>query len=142
MSRFCLAPRAPYSSLLKQPKESKKRKPVKSARDRDDKHLAAVRRCPCIACDTDPARVAAHVRMSAPGKPVTGIGVKPDDRYTLPLCDDCHTRQPDAQHNVGEVKFWAALGLDPLAICAKLYAASPDVPKMRDFIFAAREGRK
>lgn len=80
--------------------------------------------------------------MSAPGKPVTGIGIKPDDKYTLPLCSDCHTRQPHAQHNVGEVKFWADLGLDPLVICERLYTASPDISRMRDVIFKAREVRR
>lgn len=141
---FHVSPRAPFGSLLKQPGASKKRKAksTRSARDLDDAHLAAVRRCPCLSCDNDPAGEAAHVRMSAPGKPVTGIGVKPHDRYTLPLCSTCHTRSPEAQHNVGEVAFWSDLGIDPLVICERLYAVSPDVPKMREVIFAARENRK
>ena len=138
---FHVSPRAPYGSLLKQFGEPKKRKPVKVARDRDDKHLAAVRKCPCLSCDQDPAGEAAHVRMSAPGKTITGIGIKPDDKYSLPLCHGCHVANPTAQHNVGEIPFWGALGLDPLVICERLYAVSPDIEAMRDVIFKARETR-
>ena len=140
MSRFCLSP-APVGSLLKSTEPKRNRKPAKSARNTDDKHLAAVRRLPCLSCDNDPARVAAHVRMSAPGKPNAGVGCKPGDEWSLPLCDDCHTRRPDAQHNVGEPDFWARLGLDPLKICADLAAVSPDVPKMRNVIHRAKEAR-
>lgn len=143
MSRFCIAPRAPFGSLLKSAEPKRKRKPVKSARDRDDAHLAAVRRLPCLRCDNDPAGVAAHVRLAeAPWKPITGIGIKPDDKWTVPLCDDCHTRDRDSQHNVGEPVFWARLLLNPLKIAADLYAVSPDVAKMRDVIHAAKEARQ
>lgn len=141
---FHVSPRAPYGSLLKQPAGDKKRKakPAKSARERDEKHLAAVRRCPCVACDVDPAGVAAHVRMSAPGKPNAGIGSKPDDRDALPLCPTCHTDGKEAQHKIGEADFWNRLGLNPIAICWKLYEVSPDVAKMRAVIHAVKEGRK
>ena len=141
MSRFCIADRAPFGSLLKQP-NAKKRKPVKLARSRDNMHLAAVRRLPCLSCNRDPGGVAAHVRMSAPGKPNAGVGCKPDDWWALPLCDNCHTRGPTAQHNVGEPTFWRRLGIDPLALCAAIYAVSPDVPKMRDAISKATGTQK
>src|SRR5581483_4605198 len=110
-------------------------------RNTDDMHLAAVRRLPCISCDVDPAGVAAHVRKSAPGKPITGIGIKPDDKWTVPLCDDCHTRRPDAQHNIGEPVFWARLGLDPFKLAADLAAVSPDIAKKRDVVHRAKEAR-
>jgi hypothetical protein len=151
VSRFNIQPRAPYGSLLKgaKPEPSRKAKPAKakhkparSAREHDNKHLAAVRLCPCVSCDNDPAREAAHVSMSRAGKPIKGVGNKADDRWTLPLCHGCHVGNVDAQHNVGEAKFWSGLGIDPLALCAELHAVSPDVPKMRAVIFKARENRR
>ncbi len=134
---FNISPRAAYGSLLKSERPAK-HKPHRPARDKDDKHLAAVRQCMCLSCGKDPAGVAAHVRMSAPGKPITGIGIKPDDKYTLPLCPTCHTDSPEAQHEVGEVHFYRKLGIDALVVCARLYAVSPDVEAMRAVIQAAR----
>jgi hypothetical protein len=107
-----------------------------------NKYLTEIRRLPCISCDQDPAREAAHVRYSAPGKPNAGMGAKPADRYTLPLCSHCHTRGPHSQHRVGEDAFWSDLGLDPLEVCEQLNAAFPDLQKMRAVIFAARERRR
>lgn len=146
-----ISPVAAFGSLLKGstvPRErvgkpiAKRAKPAKAERGTDARHLAAVRRCPCLSCDNDPAGEAAHVRMTRAGKPIAGTGNKPADRWALPLCRACHTADKAAQHRVGEVAFWSALGLDPLAIAARLYADSPDVPAMRAVIFKEREGRK
>jgi hypothetical protein len=115
---------------------------VQGAVHNDAKYLALVRRCPCLGCDTDPAGVAAHIRMTRIGKPITGAGLKPGDHWTLPLCAQCHTDGPGAQHVVGEVPFWRDLGLDPLPICQQLYAASPSLGAMRAVVFAEREKRK
>ena len=143
MSRFCITPRAPFGSLLKSGAEpGRKRKPAEASQSRDAKHLAAVRRLPCLSCDIDPAGVAAHLRMSLPGKPNPGVGRKPDDCDTVPLCPHCHTDGPAAQHNVGEANFWEGLKLDPYSIAKSLYAVSPDVPKMRDVIHKAKEARR
>lgn len=133
---FNISPRAPYGSLLKEARPAKHNK--RPARDENPKHLAAVRQCQCISCARTNQIEAAHVRMSAPGKPNPGVGMKPDDKYTLPLCDVCHRTGPNAQHEVGEIKFWGSLGIDPLVVCARLYAVSPDVEKMRAVIAAAR----
>lgn len=134
---FNVSPRAPYGSLLKSERPAK-HKPHRPARDKDDKHLAAVRQCMCLSCGSERDIEAAHVRMSTPGRPNPGIGIKPDDKHSLPLCAGCHRTRPDAQHEVGEIKFWGALGIDPLVICERLYAVSPDVAKMREVIREAR----
>lgn len=137
-----LSPIAAPGSLFKRIRPELRRRRKQANREHDDRHLAAVRRCPCLACDQDPAGEAAHLRIGAPDKPLAGIGRKPDDRWALPLCPDCHARAPGAQHRIGEVPFWTALGLDPLAIAARLFAVSPDVPAMRAIVFAEREKRK
>lgn len=132
-----VSPRAPYGSLLKEARPAKHNK--RPARDKDDTHLAAVRQCMCLSCGIDREIEAAHIRFSAPGKPNPGVGMKPDDKYTLPLCATCHRSSPTAQHEVGEVKFWAALGIEPLVVAARLHDASPDVEKMRAVIAAVRQ---
>ncbi|MDQ2079523.1 hypothetical protein RA307_04955 [Xanthobacteraceae bacterium Astr-EGSB] len=141
-----ISPIAPPGSLLKVAPREHATKPARrpkstKGRDLDAKHLALVRRCPCLSCDADPAGEAAHVRMSGPDKPMPGAGAKPSDRFALPICPACHTRGARAQHRVGEARFWRGLGLDPLLICAELYAASPDIEAMRAVVFKHREGR-
>ena len=56
--------------------------------NRDSKRLAAVRKLPCADCRHPPPSQAAHSNFSEHGK---GMGIKADDRYTVPLCYRCHT---------------------------------------------------
>ena len=63
--------------------------------------------------------------MSVPGKPNAGVGAKPDDKYTLPLCGSHHR----AQHHGSERKFWEVLELDPIKYALELYEASGDYEK-------------
>jgi hypothetical protein len=126
---------APYGSLLKGAVPTKARKTEKpGARKTDGEHLEAVRQCSCLACGADPAGEAAHVRMTAPGKTSPGMGRRPDDEHTVPLCHACHMRQ----HEIGEVKFWADVGVDPLKVAAALYRMSPRTEAMRAAVFAAQ----
>jgi hypothetical protein len=142
MSYQRISPISAPGSLFKSATPSRKRKSGRQGEvKRDANYLALIRRCPCLSCDCDPAGVAAHVRMTRVGKPITGTGIKPGDQWTLPLCDVCHTNGPQAQHVVGELKFWSDLGLDPLVICQRLYSASPDIEVMRQVCFDARNGR-
>ena len=45
-------------------------------------HLAFIRLLPCVACGKAPPSEAANVRTGTDG----GVGMKPGDRYTVPLC--------------------------------------------------------
>jgi hypothetical protein len=93
-------------------------------RERDNKHLAFIRRLPCAACGTTAGSDAAHLRAGdlSIGKRPTGKAEKPSDRWTTPLCRPCHERQ----HSGAELAFWSDLGIDPFALCQALYAASGD----------------
>lgn len=128
MSTRIAAPAAP-GSLFKQPRPERKKKLQmgRKPRQRDSSHLEAIRQCPCVKCGIDPAGEAAHVRITREGKPIAGIGNKPDDAWTTPLCHDHHMEQ----HSVGEISFWAEVGIDPLKLAAKLYAVSPNTEAMR-----------
>ena len=93
-------------------------------RERDNKHLAFIRRLPCASCGIAGPCDAAHLRAGdiTIGKRHTGKAEKPSDRWTTPLCRDCHTKQ----HSGAELAFWHALGIDPFELCQALYAVSGD----------------
>lgn len=115
--------------------------------ERDEKHLKLIRQCFCLNCGIDPCGEAAHVRLSsaAHGKRKTGIGQKPADKWAVPLCPGCHTRDPDSQHQIGEMTFWHRVGLNPIIVALKLWDATGDLQKMRAICFnaiAERESRE
>lgn len=127
----------PPGTMLKGSFETTKKLKLRSM-PTDPAYLAMVRQCPCLRCGLDPCWEAAHVRMSsgARGK-AGGMRKKPDDKYALPLCSPCHTRDPDSQHKVGELIFWHRVGLNPLAVCDRLHARRGDVVAMRAVIFTS-----
>lgn len=134
-----IRPVAPVGSLLKgsQPKKVKKVEGFKTPRLRVEEHLEAIRQCPCLSCGRDPSNEAAHVRMAdaEKGKRHTGMSEKPGDFDALPLCRWCHQDAPNAQHKIGEKPFWRALGLDPIELCQRLRALSPNTEAMRALCF-------
>ncbi len=101
----------------------------RKARERDEGYLEQIRQCPCLKCGIDPCNEAAHVRMSAPGKPNPGVGSRPDDRFSLPLCHADHMQQ----HDVGERDFWHDLGIDPFPACDRLHALKYSTEAMRAY---------
>ena len=99
-------------------------------RERDNGHLAYIRRLSCAACGRAGPCDAAHVRMPdlERGKRYTGKAEKPSDRWTVPLCRPCH----ETQHSGSEAAFWSALGIDVIALCIRLYADSTAGQKDQD----------
>ncbi len=71
----------------------------------------------------------AHIRFSQhyAGARNPGLQRKPDDRWVLPLCAHEHR----LQHSMGERDYWAELGVDPHALAAALFDASPDIAEMQ-----------
>lgn len=117
-------------SLLKpdlRPAKPRLKETSRQPRERDDAHLAAIRQLPCLKCAAVPCGEAAHVRMpsGAHGKK-SGMGEKPSDQWALPLCHRDHMEQ----HRIGEAKFWHELGINPVLLCVRLNAESPDIDKM------------
>jgi hypothetical protein len=126
---------APPGSLFKSETPKHKARPK---REKSPDYLGLIRRCPCLSCDNDPAGEAAHYRASALGKPVTGTGIKPDDRFALPLCPTCHR----IQHAVGEPTFWNSLELEPAVIAARLFYCRRDFEAMRKICHYWKERRR
>lgn len=81
-------------------------------------YLDRIRALPCLACGRVPCQ-AAHVRFSdgLVGKVNPGIGKKPEDKWVVPLCVDCHTDQ----HKHGERVWWEEQRIDVIAVCQALW---------------------
>ena len=94
-------------------------------------HLAFIRLLPCVACGKAAPSEAAHVRTGTDG----GVGMKPGDRYAIPLCTACHAKQ----HRVGELTFWSALRIDPVNVALRLWTMSADVKAGERTVFRARQ---
>lgn len=79
-------------------------------------HLQWIRGCVCVMFSSECSGPieAAHIRNGTDG----GTGLKPSDRYVVPLCRHHHAMQ----HAVGEKTFWA--GHDPLKIAARYWKES------------------
>jgi hypothetical protein len=116
------APRIPRTVARHRPKPNLHRRV---------QHLAFVRQLPCAACGKPAPSEAAHVRTGTDG----GAGVKPGDRYAVPLCTACHAKQ----HRIGELTFWSALRIDPLNVALRLWTVSADLKAGERTVFRARQ---
>ena len=65
----------------------------------------------------------------------SAVGVKPGERYAVPLCAACHAKQ----HRIGELSFWAALRIDPLNVASRLWTVSADLVAGERTVFRARQ---
>ena len=84
------------------------KKAKRATRWRSQAHTKHVRGFACAMCGSMTNVIAAHVRFGSSA----GLGEKPDDWRTAPLCDGpfsnaqgmlgCH----NVQHTIGEPKFW------------------------------------
>jgi len=102
-------------------------------------HLAFIRKLPCVVCLTRRNVEAAHVRMGNPlyGKRQAGMGEKPNDAFTLPLCAAHH----DEQHSMNEAAFWMELSIDPLQLALSLFGSSGDEESAEQIIRVHRGDR-
>lgn len=84
-------------------------------------HLDFIRSLPCISCGDNICTEAAHIRYtdSSVAKMNAGIGAKPADYFTVPLCSECHLIQ-----GKNEKEFWAVMGIDPVKKALALWAYS------------------
>lgn len=87
-------------------------------------HLAFIRTLPCVICGDDTTTEAAHVRMMdiRIAKPITGMQIKPDDKFTLPLCGAHHREQ----HTMKEGNFWLGYDADPVLLSLALFSVTGD----------------
>lgn len=89
-------------------------------------YLDRIRALPCLKCGRSPCE-AAHVRFSdaRAAKVNPGFGAKPEDRWAVPLCAECH-RGLKGQHTRGEQDWWAALKIDVIATASFLWGVKAE----------------
>lgn len=97
---------------------------IKNPRIHDEGHLRFIRDLSCVSCMDNTSTEAAHLRSGSlkHGKRETGMGEKPSDCWTLPLCSACHREQ----HDVGERDFFEELRIDPFVLAPALHRVSGD----------------
>ena len=125
LSRQAIALEAIINAVQRQP------------RVHDEAHLEFVRSLPCVACGNNISTEACHIRHSdlRVAKRQVGIGEKPSDVWTVPMCGQCHRRQ----HEMGnERAFWQQVGIDPILIALALYAVSGDHERGCEIVANAR----
>jgi hypothetical protein len=124
----------------------------RAPRRRDRRYLGAIARLPSLISGKEPVEVC-HLRYGEPdrGKPPTGMGEKPDDKWTLPLTPEEHRLGVRAQHAGNEREWWASHGIDPVAVCEVLYRTWSEKPwddaevriaRMRQIVMHARMGMR
>tara|TARA_X000001382_G_scaffold47032_1_gene31847 strand:+ start:541 stop:873 length:333 start_codon:yes stop_codon:yes gene_type:complete len=91
---------------------------------RSKKHLMFVASKPCLICGREDVQ-AAHVRYSG-----AGMGMKPCDIFTTPLCLDHHREQ----HTMNEKMFWILYKINPIARAMCFALESPD-KKVRERVY-------
>lgn len=98
------------------------KKAKRSSRWRSQAHCNFVRSHACAKCHDTAGIEVAHVRLGSGA----GMGQKPSDWRTVPLCRDHHAEQ----HRIGERTFWADFDIEGLieAFCK----ASPKAREIRD----------
>lgn len=100
----------------------------------DADYLGLVRQLPCLCCGMEPSE-AAHVRFaSAAFGKASGLGKKPEDKWTLPLRSGDHRLAKTAQHNRNEREFWESLGIDALLAATRLWDARGDIVRMNSVV--------
>lgn len=102
-----------------------------------DKHLAALRKCPCAATLRMPAGEVHHLKH---GTGERGAGQRSSDRWGLPLSREPHEIVERAGSR-REHATLASLGVpDPIGLADALWKASPNVPAMTKIILAHHKG--
>ncbi len=92
-------------------------------RIKDERFLTYIRGKRCCACGSLTNIQAAHLRGARPdlGKRPTGMGERPDDKWSIPLCSNCHLDSPAAVHKIGEARFFEKMSFDPFELAVALY---------------------
>lgn len=109
-----------------------KRKPNPRRQVEHRKFIAAIGIC--LGCSAVGECECAHVRNNTNG----GMGLKPSDRFTVPLGSirncGCHAYQ----HTLGETEFWGIARIDPLDVACRLWSISGDLDAGRNTVLRVR----
>lgn len=120
-------PKEPAIGIFKRSRyEREKEKAGRGAEKRsdrdgnDEKHLKAIRKCPCCIPSCNTVGVDPHHLKCVPGH--RGMGMRAPDALAVPLCRSHH----DEIESIGSRNEWAWFekrGIDPIAIADALWRA-------------------
>ena len=110
---------------------------MRQPRQHADKHLDFVRSLPCLVCGNDIESQAAHIRYADDrvAKRYVGKGEKPDDKFTVPLCDKDHRHQ----HSMNEREYWEKAGIDAVFVALALWSVTGNYELGTQIIHRAQE---
>lgn len=93
-------------------------------RQLDKRHCEFIRALPCLVCGNNVMTECAHIRYAEPraAKRPTGLGERPDDDWTVPLCGRHHR----LQHTTNEKRWWTLQGIDPVFVALALRRVTGD----------------
>ena len=98
---------------------------TKPWRPRSREHMAYVASFPCLIRGCPEIANVHHLTHAQP----KARGLKSGDNWTVPLCERHHQGQGGVHDAGREGAWWAARGIDALAVAAQLWNESPDVKK-------------
>lgn len=100
--------------------------------DHDDRegnssaHLELIRKLPCCCCLKTPGGQAHHLKATG----LRGMGMRSPDRFALPMCEECHLHGVERAGSKNELSWFEKHGIQALELCAALFGATGDLPRM------------
>lgn len=93
-------------------------------------YLTKVRKLPCCVCDEPAPSHAHHLKSAAP----RGVGQKVPNRWTLPLCNECHIFGIEKVGSAKEAAWFRDRGILCLDLAAALFANSHSLEAMEKIV--------
>lgn len=122
----------------KTPKQPRRLDLGRSPRIVTKNHIRDIQGLPCLLTGMEGQTHAAHIRYGDARyeKRETGGGERPSDRWTVPLCQNLHTRLPGAQHNHNEREWWKYFDTDPVRVANLLWSYRSNIEAMLEVVAA------
>lgn len=114
---------------------------------KDPAHRAYIQSLPCLACGSTWCVECAHVSMrycgevTMPYNDQKATNCKVADRWTVPLCRQCHMIQHSSNsNNQSERHFWEQRNINPLAAAQSLHRVTGNTLAGRNILLRYRNG--
>lgn len=124
----------PPGSLLKEKREKRKAQPSPSEKldGKRPEYLKLVRQLSCCVCGVSAPSECHHVKAAGG----SGMGMKVDDKWTVPMCHDCHINGVERKGSRNEIGWFQRRGIDPLTLASALWANRHSLDAMAEVLKA------
>lgn len=129
----------PPGSMLKEKREKRKRQktPAEKRPGKHPEYLKLIRQLPCCVrnrmCD---GPIEAHHLKAGVER---GMGMKSEDRWTVPLCNYHHHQGVEKAGTKNEASWFQKRRIDPLTLASSLWANRHDISAMHAVLTAHRK---